>query len=204
MLRASERIRQEFNSGVSLNNRMTKYGVRFQNLLAPPVHKEVTPYWNKDLAKFSKGSKIRRQGLASLNGRSSIPLWKNMPAYSNHAPANSSRIGKIAFIGELRGSAAASGAQSGESAAASGAVTKAEIVSGEDRCRKSDLVVIDSLLRFHESIVEESFVVHVLYIVAFGKPVTTSECLAQCGGNPKRLTTLETQNAHLYFFTFSF
>jgi len=47
---------------------------------------------------------------------------------------------------------------------------------GEHRCAQAQLVIIDSLERFHGPCPSEEWVVHVTYIVAKGIPVTTAAC----------------------------
>ena len=56
------------------------------------------------------------------------------------------------------------------------------------RCRNAHLVVVDSLERFHESQLTEEWLVHMIYIIARGLPVTTQEYCAGAQGDVRRIS----------------
>ena len=53
---------------------------------------------------------------------------------------------------------------------------------GVHRCREVDMIIVDSLERFHATGVEVAWVIDVLYLVARGIPVTTQACAARVVG----------------------
>ena len=56
-------------------------------------------------------------------------------------------------------------------------------VEGPHACRDSHMVVLDTFGRLHQPVAGEDWVVHALYIIGLGKPVTTFDEWARIGGN---------------------
>ena len=48
-------------------------------------------------------------------------------------------------------------------------------------CRASNLAIVDSLDKLNGNFVSEEWMVHLIYIVAKGMPITTEECAGKCG-----------------------
>ena len=62
-----------------------------------------------------------------------------------------------------------------------------EIRDGMHACKTADLVVLDDLQRLHDDDVNLVWVIHLLYIVARGLPLTTHKCALALSGDLRKL-----------------
>ena len=157
----------------------TAYGVTAGFFMASPLEKkERTPAWNDALKKFDEQSKrMRVKNMLGRMGRSAMPKWKARPAFV--AASNLTYVRSLAYL-------------PARDQAACGAVPVGyEERSGVQRCRYAHMVLFDSLERLDADVAEEEWVVHLLYIVAKGLPITTQACAARVGGQVRRLNLTE-------------
>lgn len=172
----------------------TAYNVPLERLWGNTA-KHLSPHWNQELQRFEKLTNLRRPGGLSVSGSANFPKWKDRPAFTTgHKAQDPSFYRLLAYV---RGTSAASGAQNAADpdgiSEASGAqlvntaATGREFLKGAHRCRKSHLVILDSLERLHDTDPNELLLVHLLYIVALGLPVTTHALISTSGGDFSRL-----------------
>lgn len=161
--------------------------------------KHLSSHWNQKLKKFEDCTNLRRPGGLSISGRHNFPKWKERPAYATgHTPRDPSMYRLLAYIGQT---SAASGAYStgdidGISVDAGANLvktssTRREFLQGAHRCKICHLVVLDTLSLLHEPSPNENLLVHLLYIVARGLPVTTHAVVSEKNGDFTRLQSYE-------------
>ena len=176
VIRAAQRCAKEVNDAHHTLAASTARGVDRKLFTAPPGEKkEHTTVWNPKLARFSVLSKRKRAaGELGRFGRSSFPKFKERNGYGVQCAAPVMR--RAAFLPSY--STAACGAVPIEQFEGMGY----KACSGRHSCATAHLVVVDSLERFHGSCPSEEWVVHFIYIVGKGLPVTTSSCCWRHGG----------------------
>jgi hypothetical protein len=184
VLRAAAKARAASIRRPRINpSEMTAYGVPMGVVQAEPGETMPgTVAWNEGLKKFHAATlKKRHLNMLSRDGRSSLPTWKIRPAYTGGEKQTSfSHVKNLAYL------------PSRVEEAANGAANGAEVSNyrerfGLHRCKEADMVVVDSLERFHATEAEEEWVVHVLYVVARGLLVTNLACANRVHGKVRRL-----------------
>jgi hypothetical protein len=163
----------------------TAYGVSAGFFRAPQCEKkEKASVWNDQLKRFSENTKKKKLNNELFRfGRSAFPKWKERSGYQAATPHPS-----FFYLAFLPGyDVAACGASSTKSFVDMGYQAQ----EGVDRCEKAQLVIIDSLERFHMPCPSAEWLAHLTYIVSNGITVTTAACCASVGGNVRRLRRSE-------------
>jgi hypothetical protein len=177
VLRAGELARQaDLTSPHSRET--TSYGVPATFFKAPADEKnEDTPAWNDALAKFHTASaKKNAQNLLGRKGRQSFPKWQQRLAFKVNAGARDFfSVSRLAYL------------PAGVRAACGAVPCGYSEVEGRHGCLRADMIVVDSLQRFHTAHADEAFLLHMLYIVARGLPVTTATCALKVQGHVRSL-----------------
>ena len=148
---------------------MTAYGVRDDFFQPPPGEvRGNDAAWSEGMRKLDKLSqayKIRNQ-LFSKCSRYAFPKHKLITSTNPHGanqckPRDYSYARRLAYL-------------PGHNSAASGAMAAGyEMISGLHACRTAHMVIVDDLGRLHSEEADLEWVLHLLYIVARGVPVTS-------------------------------
>ena len=183
---ADANVRTLMKEGKLSGETRTAYNVPLERLWAN-TPKHLTSHWNQELKRFEDRTSLRRPGGLSVSGRENFAKWKEIPAYTkNHTTRDPSMYRLLAYIGQISAAGGAyctadpDGISEGIGKILINAPsTRREFLQGAHRCRKSHLVVIDALARLHEPPPNELLLVHLLYIVARGLPVTTHAIVSE-------------------------
>lgn len=159
----------------------TAYGVSADFFRAPlGEKKEKTSVWNAKLKRFSDDSKKKRLNNNLFRfGRGAFPKWKERSGRLAATPYPV--IHRVAFLPGY--TAAACGAASTQALTDMGYSVR----DGAERCENAQLVIIDSLERFHGSCPSAEWLAHLTYIVGNGITVTTAACCASVQGDVRKL-----------------
>lgn len=143
VLRAARRLTQAARDGSYSAVATTPYGVRPDCLRAPQSERrERTTVWNDKLKRFSEDSRKKKHlGEIGRFGRSAFPKWKERCGHL--AETSYPVIHRLAFVPSC--AMAACGASQTRSFSDMGYMVR----EGADRCWDAQLVIIDSLDRFH-------------------------------------------------------
>jgi len=161
------------------------YGVSAGFFRAPQWEKkEKTSVWNDKLKRFNEDTKKKKLNNERFRfGRSAFPKWKERSGYQAATPHPS--FFYLAFLPDY--DVAACGASSEKAFVDMGY----QVQEGVDRCEFAQLVIIDSLERFHGPCPSAEWLPHLTYIVSKGITVTTAASCASVGGNVRRLRRSE-------------
>ena len=192
VLRAAERARAASVQKSRINpSEMTSYGVPAGVFQTETM--KGGPMWNKALEQFTKHTlRQRARNLLSLAGREGLPKHKPRPGYTGkpkfkprpgytgkHSAESLSRVKRLAYLTEV------------DEAAGGAVAVGLQESRGLHRCREADMIIVDSLDRFHATGAELALVIDVLYLVARGLPLTTQACAARVSGRVQSLTPAE-------------
>ena len=133
--------------------------------------------WNAKLNKFAKRTQqIRALNICMQRGCRGFPKWKCQPAYlPSHKAFDGASVGTVSLL-------APSGAAV-DGLKLNGLALEHHVHS----CHASDLAIVDELEKLNGNFVSEEWMVHLIYIVAKGMPVTTEQC---AGTRGERVETL--------------
>jgi len=143
VLMAARRLTQAARDGSYSAVASTPYGVSTDCLRAPQAERrERTAVWNDKLKRFSDDSRKKKLlGEIGRFGRSAFPKWKERSGHMAETP--DPVISTLAFVPAC--AMAACGASQTRSFSDMGYIVQ----QGPDRCFNAQLVIIDSLERFH-------------------------------------------------------
>jgi len=143
VLRAARRVTEAARAGSVPTVAMTPYGVSVGSLRAPPFERrERTTIWNEKLKRFSADSRKKKHlGEIGRFGRSAFPKWLERTGHLAQSPHPV--IYRLAFLPDC--DIAACGASETRYFSDMGYTVQ----EGADRCLNAQLVIIDSLERFH-------------------------------------------------------
>ena len=164
---------------------MIAYGVRDDFFQPPPGEvRGNDAAWSEGLRKFDKLSqayKIRNHLFSKWN-RSAFPKHKLITSTNPHGanqckPRDYSYARRLAYL-------------PGHNSAASGAMAAGyETISGLHACRTAHMVIVDDLGCLHSGEADLEWVLHLLYIVARGVPVTTEAVAMSAKGDMRKIPT---------------
>ena len=157
---------------------MTAYGVTAD--FFKPSPEEVRGNcvaWSEGLKEFDKLTKAYKVKNVMFGkfGRSAFPKFKVLASTKQRNPPDYSHIRLLAYLPAYN--SAACGAM------AAGYETR----SGLHACRTAHMAIVDDLGRFHSDEADVEWVMHVLYIVARGIPITTAAGALSANGEMKTI-----------------
>ena len=175
VLRASVRAKTQ-----ERDNEKTAFGVR-ADLFKPPLDEACgdSAMWNEGLEKFDKLSKSYKvlNNRLSKFGRAAFPKFTVRDSAKQRMLPDYSRITLLAFLPK-------------HDEAASGAISAGyETRTGTHACKTADMVILDEFDRLHEEKADQAWVLHLLYIVARGLPVTTAAVALSLRGDMRKNTS---------------
>ena len=160
------------------DNARTAYGVSADFFKKPCGEvQENCAEWGGALQKFStltKAYSIRNRMLGQF-ARAAFPKFKLRQSTNQHSLPDLSGARLLVYVPEYN--SAACGAQ------AAGYETRA----GHHACRTAHVVIVDDMARLHSDHADLEWVLHLLYIVARGLPVTTAACASSVNGDVKKM-----------------
>ena len=160
------------------DNARTAYGVSADFFKKPCGEvKENCAEWGAALQKFStltKAYSIRNRMLGQF-ARAVFPKFKLRQSTNQRIPPDYSGVRLLVYVPTYN------------SAACGALAAGYEIRAGHNACRTAHVVIVDDLTRLHSDHADLDWVLHLLYIVARGLPVTTAACASSVNGDVKKM-----------------
>ena len=163
------------------SDEMTAFGVSAGFFQRQPHEMDPSALaWNEGLKEFNKLSNAYRIKNRFLSkGRMAFPnmIAQKRASTAGRSAVSFSHVRILAYLPE-------------HSEAACGALDPGlQKRGGCHACKSADLVIVDSLMRLLSEECDLDWVLHLLYIVARGLPVTTQKCALAVNGNMKTLSS---------------